>query len=123
MLAAVTSAGLLVMAATPLGAFWFGRVSALPPALVSMASFGLWLGFVMPALSALQSLYQGIIVHSRRTRAVTESMILYLLVLGAVLLAGMRLQWIGLDAGLASATLGAAAQVVWLWWRARRIMP
>ena len=87
-----------------------------------MATFGLWLAFIMPAVSALQSLYQGMIVHSRRTHAVTESMIVYLLVVGSVLLAGIRLQWIGLDAGLASMTLGGAAQVGWLWWRAQPLV-
>jgi len=122
-LAAVTSLLLLVTAASPIGHVWFARISALPPPLVRLASAGMWFAFLLPALSALQSLYQGVIVHSQRTRAVTESMVVYLLAVVLALLAGVvRAQWTGLYVGLAAGTLGSAAQVAWLWWRARGTM-
>ena len=122
-LAAATTLMLVVTAASPLGRLWFGRVSALPPGLVLIASAGLWYALLLPALSALQSLYQGVIVHSHRTRAVTESMVIYLAVVGATLLAGvLHARWTALYVGLASGTLGAGAQVAWLWWRARGTM-
>src|SRR5437773_1175501 len=100
-LAAVTSLLLLVTAASPIGHVWFARISALPPPLVRLASAGMWFAFLLPALSALQSLYQGVIVHSQRTRAVTESMVVYLLAVVLALLAGVvRAQWTGLYVGL-----------------------
>jgi hypothetical protein len=75
---------------------------------------------LLPGLNALQSLRQGVIVHSRATRAVTESVVLYLGATAAVLALGIVLRrppglWV---AGVAS-TAGAAAQVAWLWWRSR----
>src|SRR6185369_8613336 len=78
LLAIVVSVVLLVVAATPLGLVWFARVSALPATLVAMATTGLWLAAPMPALTAFQSLYQGTVVHRRRTRAITESVTVYL---------------------------------------------
>jgi hypothetical protein len=61
-----------------------------------------------------------VIVHSHRTRSVTESMAIYLLVVTGVLLAGVATQrWTGLYVGLAAMSAGLLAQVAWLAWRAR----
>ncbi len=114
-LAATTSALLLAVAATPLGHVWFGTVSALPATLVVLASIGLWFAVPLPGLSALMSLYQGAIVHGRRTRGITESMVVYLATVFAVLLLGVVSQrWIGLYVGIAASTLGNVTQVAWL---------
>jgi hypothetical protein len=115
---AVTSL-LLVTAATPLDAVWFGRVSALPGPLAALAMAGLWIAAPMPALSAFQSLYQGAAVHSRRTRAVTESMVASLAVTAAVLGIGIAAGATGLHAAIAAMTLGNAAQVIVLQARTR----
>ena len=58
---------LLLVVATPLSAFWFGRVSALSPALTGLAVAGLWIALPMPVLSTIQSWFQGSLLHSRRT--------------------------------------------------------
>ena len=119
-LAAVMTGTLLVTAATPLGALWFGRVSALPPALVALGGIGLWISWLQPGLSVFQSWYQGAIVHSRHTRGVTESVLVYLVTTGALLFAGIAFGRItGLHVALAALVAGGAAQVVWLWLRAR----
>jgi hypothetical protein len=119
-LAAVVSMMLLGAAATPLGAFWFSRVAALPPELAAMGTTGLWLSCLLPGISALQSLYQGSLVHAHRTRGVTESVLVFLGVTAGLLAAGMA--WggtAGLHVALAAMVLGNAAQVAWLWARAR----
>ena len=82
---ALTSVSLLTIAATPLATFWFGRVSALSPRLVALARIGLWIALPLPGLNAFQSWYQGTIVHSRRTRAITEAVAIFLLTDGAIL--------------------------------------
>jgi hypothetical protein len=122
LLAACSSTVLLVTAATPLGGFWFGRVSALPPHLVALARGALWLAFVLPGLSALQSLYQGVIVYGRRTRAVTESVAAYLAVSAVVLAAGVAAARApGIHVAALALATGTAAQVAWLAWRARAL--
>ena len=122
-LAAVTTAALLLVAATPIGALWLGRVSALPPNLVALGSVGLWVCLLLPALSVFQSWFQGVIVHSRLTRGVTESVLLLLVTMAAVLGLGIRTgRFAGLHVALAAMVAGNAAQVIWLWWRARGVI-
>jgi Na+-driven multidrug efflux pump len=123
-LALGTSAALGLMAITPLGSLWFGRVSALEPGLVALALPGLWIAFLLPAVTAFQSLHQGMLVHAHRTRGVTEAIVLYLLTVIVVLAIGGRVPGLpGLYAGLAATTAGNAVQMLWLWRRARALAP
>jgi hypothetical protein len=116
-----TTSILLLVAATPIGALWFRGVSALPPPLERLASAGMWIAFALPAMTAFQSWYQGVIVHSRRTRGVTESMALSLGTTLLVLGVGVALQrWTGLFVALAAMVAGNAVQALWLRVRARR---
>jgi len=114
---------LLVMTATPLSAFWFGQVAALPPALVLLAQQTLWLGLPLPGLRIWQSWYQGTLTYARRTRSITESMVILLLTSGAILWTGVTWNRVtGVYVGQIAFTGGMAAQVIWLGWRSRRVM-
>ncbi|MCL4507196.1 MAG: hypothetical protein M1434_14950 [Chloroflexi bacterium] len=120
---AVTTGLLLVMAATPLSMLWFSQVAALPPALADLARAGLWMALPMPAMSALQSWFQGAILHSRRTRGITESVLVYMLAVGGLLLGGVALaQFTGLYVGLLAFASGIVLQTVWLFVRSRPAM-
>ncbi len=123
LLAAGSSGVLLACALTPVGERWFAGVSALPPALVPLAVVGLrWLALT-PAVAALQSLWQGALVHSRRTRGVTESVLVLIGVTAAVLGAGVASQRApGVWYAAAAMLLGGAAQDAWLAWRARPVI-
>jgi hypothetical protein len=122
-LAGAMSLALLVTAATPLARLWFSGVSALPGGLTDLACIALWLSFLIPGLNVLQSWYQGIIVHSRKTRRVTEAVALYLVVSGALLVAGIVSGSVtGLYVALVAMVVGMLAQVLWLWRGARREM-
>jgi hypothetical protein len=119
-LAVTTTATLLLVAATPLGPLWFEGVSALPPGLAALARTGLWIAVLFPALSVYQSWYQGAIVHSRRTRGVTESMVLYLLTTAVLLAAGIAFRRVsGLHVAILAMVAGNAVQVAWLAVRGR----
>ena len=119
-LAVSVTAFLLLFVMTPLSEVWFGRISALPPHLAELARTGLWLTLPIPALTALQSWYQGSIVNSRRTRGITEAVVIYLVVNITLLWAGVVWgQVIGLYVGLAAFTISSAAQTAWLGWRSR----
>jgi progressive ankylosis protein len=120
MLATSTTALLLLFVVTPLAGIWFGRISALPPHLAELARTGLWLTLPIPALTALQSWCQGSIVNSRRTRGITEAVVIYLF--ANITLLWMGVAWgqaIGLYVGLAAFAISTAAQTAWLWWRSR----
>ena len=71
---------LLLFVLTPLSAFWFGTISALGVDLTNLAVSGLWLALPLPALTTLQSWYQGGIMFGRKTRGITELVVLFLLI-------------------------------------------
>jgi hypothetical protein len=109
-----------ILAATPLSSAYFAEVSALPAGLQALAGRALWLLVPLPAITALQSLYQGALVHHRRTRAVTESVLVFLFVSVLVQGTGVALQrWTGLYVALAALVAANAAQLGWLWFRGR----
>jgi hypothetical protein len=116
----VTTGAWLLIMATPLSKFWFQTVSALPTNLATLAQIGIWITLPMPALAVLQSWYQGAILHSQKTKGITEAVMIYIffniftLVLGVV--------WgkvIGLYIGLASFVLSTFIQTFWLWVRGK----
>jgi hypothetical protein len=122
-IAGTTSALLLLVAATPLAGLWLGRVSALPPPLVALGAGAAWIAVTVPGLTAIQSLYQGALVHAHATRAVSESVAWLLAVTLLVLVAGVA--WggaPGLPVALVAMATGQLAQVVWLRFRARGVV-
>ena len=69
----------------------------------------------LPWLSTFQSWYQGTVVHARRTRAITESMVVYIVVIGAVLWAGVATQrYAGLPVVMLATVLANLAQMMYL---------
>ncbi len=120
MLATVATGVLVCFAVTPLSRFWFERLSALEPALAALAMSALWIGLPMPALAVVQSWFQGIILNSRHTRIITESMGLYLAILLAILFGGVV--WggaPGLYVAMTGLTVSSVLQVGWLAVRSR----
>lgn len=114
------SALFLLLCATPLIELWLGRVSALPEPLVQLGRTAAWIFLLMPAHGFIQSFYQGILVNARRTRAITEAIVVYLAATAAVLGIGIATQWAaGLYFGLAANLCGALCQLLWLRFRVR----
>jgi hypothetical protein len=115
-----TTTALLILVATPIATLWFRQVSALSIGLATLAHSATWLALPLPAQSALQSWYQGILVFSRRTRAITEAVVVFLAVTGLSLFLGI--QWAqadGIYVALGAFSLGGFAQLAWLWIRSR----
>jgi len=114
---------LLLVAATPLADLWFREVSGLSPELAAVSRSALLLAVLMPAYQAMQSWYQGALVHGRRTRGVTEAVALYLVVACAGL--GLGVAWgrfPGIQFALVVFTTGGILQTLWLAWRARAVL-
>ncbi len=114
-LASTTSALILALALSPLSRIWFGDVSALSPPLVALATTALMLAFLMPAMSVIQSWYQGAIVHSHRTRGITEAVVVFLVSITALLGAGIVFGRVsGIYVAITGVTLASIAQNLWL---------
>ena len=120
LLGLATSGLLVLMAVSPLGTLWFGRVSGLPPALAALGAGAFVFMIPQPFFAVWQSLFQGALLHSRRTRGVTESVVAMLLATLTVLAIGIVLQrGAGLFAVAAAFVVGNLAQTAWLWARGR----
>ena len=119
----VFSSLLLVVAVTPLAHIWFHDIVGLDDELARLGTSSLWLAAPVPLLSYLQSLYQGVLVNAHRTRPITESVIAYLIMTIAGLLAGvLHGGWIGLEVALITYTLANVVQATWLYLRARDLL-
>jgi hypothetical protein len=122
-LATLSSIALLIMAATPLSEWWFSQISALSPQLSQMAQITLWIALPLPLFSVLQSWYQGAILHGRVTRGVTEAVVIYLVLSGALYAAGVNWATVsGIYIGVAVMGISMGAQTFWLWYRSRPVL-
>ena len=103
------------VALSPLSRGFFGGVMGLEPQLAALASSGLLLALVWPALTVYQSLYQGVLVHSGQTQTITQSVLLSLLTSMLLLLAGAAYGKLpGLYVVTGAFIAGSAVQVMWL---------
>jgi hypothetical protein len=119
-LALIGTAALAIVTITPIGKFWFEGASGLSPTLTGMALVALWLGLLRPGFLVVLFGLQGALVHSRRTRPITEAIALSLTVSSLILWLGvLRDDIIGLYVGVAAFTIGVVVQVLWLWLRGR----
>ncbi len=113
-----TTVFLVVMILTPLADIWFSRISALSPDLSEMAVNGLWFALPLPALAALQSWYQGAILHSGRTGGIPEAVVVFLITIGVILWGGVIWgQTAGVYVGLLAFSSAMLTQTLWLWIR------
>ncbi len=110
----------ILFAATPLAQWWFFAVNDLPENLAVMASTAVWFALPVPVLRPLQSWYQGVLVHVRKTRGIIESVALFFVIAVTVLWAGVNYQLAsGLVVTISAFALGYLGQTMWLWLRAR----
>lgn len=120
-LATAATVGLLLIAATPLSRLWFGTVTGLSETLVDLARNGLWFALLLPGVATLQSWLRGIVLHSRRTRSISEATLAYFAILVGVLWIGIAWnRYGGVKVGLAAMTAGELAGAAWLFWRSRK---
>ncbi|MCE5209532.1 MAG: hypothetical protein LLG42_14635 [Chloroflexi bacterium] len=123
MLTAFLTIVVLVIFLTPISRLWFEQVTGLSGELSELARSSLVYVLAVPPLSVYQSWFQGSILYSRKTKSITESVILYLVVFVFVLIAGVI--WgkaTGLYVGAAAFGLANVAQTFWLFIRSRDIL-
>jgi hypothetical protein len=119
-IAVATTLGLALITATPLSRVWFGTISGLDGSLMDLARSSLWITILLPGLAATQSFLQGIIMHSRRTRSITEAVFVYLA--SSVVILGIGVVWGGASGAfiaVASIAVGELLRTAWFVWRSR----
>jgi hypothetical protein len=122
LLAVGTSGLLAVLALTPLGEMMFRGVYGLQPELAALAAAAILFAVPMPAYQALQSWFQGVLVHHRRTRGITEAVVLYVLTALAGLSTGVAWGgWTGILFAVCTFVTGGILQTAWLARRARSV--
>jgi hypothetical protein len=119
-LAAGTVALLALIAVSPLAEAWFVGWSHLESRFAELGQQALILAVLLPGLNFVQSFHQGALVHRRRTRAISEAVLVSLATTAAGLWICVEFVPIaGLPAAAAMLTLGNLAQTIWLAYRAR----
>jgi len=120
-LLSAASTGLLLIVLLPFASgLWFEGLVGLPPSLAILAHRSLWIALPLPAFSAMESWYQGLLVDSRKTRGITEAVALSLALICLVLVGAVMWGAItGIYAAMAAFTLGEALRTVWLHRRSR----
>ncbi len=113
----------LVIFLTPISRLWFEQVTGLSGELSELARGSLMYVLVVPPLSVYQSWFQGSILYSRKTRSITESVVIYLTVFLSMLIAGVMWGKVtGLYVGAAAFGLANIAQTIWLFVRSRGVL-
>lgn len=116
---AVATAVLALLALTPLGGLWFGQVSGMSVELTALAASAVLFAVLMPGYAVAQSYHQGVLVFEKRTRPITEAVVLYMLICSLCLVLGVAFltEIPGIYVALVSFTIAGLAQTGWLWWR------
>jgi hypothetical protein len=119
-LMAVQFSLMLVLSLTPLAYLWFWKVSGLPAEQARVASLAFLLLIPSSLISPLNSWFSGAILHSRRSRAVTEAMVFYLTAyILALWLGGRFVDVSGIYIAVTSSMLASLCQTAWLAFRSR----
>lgn len=122
-LVSLTTGLLLLITVSPLSTFWFKYISALPASLIPLAKTALWFSLLIPGANAFQSWYQGIILHSGKTRGIPEAVAIFLVVTIITYIIGIYLISLpGLYIGVLGFSLGMVSQTVWLKFRSRNAL-
>jgi hypothetical protein len=109
-----------ILSLTPLSYYLFWKVSGLPADLAHLASRAFVLLIPGSLISPLNSWFGGVILHSRRSRVITEGMIIYLLVyILGLWVGGSLLEVSGIYIVVSASMLASLSQTGWLAFRSK----
>lgn len=116
------SVPLLVLCTTPLIDIWFDRFIGLRPELAALGKSALWFAVLMPAVTAWACYFEGLLIHHKRSAAVTEAVVFFIVTLFASLFFAVKSQSMpGLNAAVCAMFIAGVAQTLWLWRRSHGI--
>ncbi len=112
----VASAGLGLVAFTPLATLWYGYVSGLSSELTMFALVPTQILTILPAFSVLLAFQRGLLVHARRNAPATWATLVELLGIIAILAIGIHgLDLVGAVAASVAILTARVAGTLWLW--------
>jgi hypothetical protein len=116
-----TSAGLGLVAFTPLASVWFGTVSGLTPELTAFALVPVRILVPIPALSVLLALERAVLIQDRKTHPITIATSIEVASIAALFVAfGWGLDLVGVTAAFSAFLGGRSASVLYLFRSASR---
>ena len=119
-IAGAATACLVVITIPAVSTAIFADLMGLAAPLPAMVHKSLYILLPMPAIAVAQSYFQGMILHGRRTRSITEAVLIFLGVVTVALIAGVLCGGaVGLYVALAAFTFGEFVRTCWLWVRSR----
>jgi hypothetical protein len=122
-LGAATTAGLALVAFTPLSEIYFVTISGLTPELADFALPPTRIIVLLPALSVLLSLQRAILVESRRTQHITVASALEVGTVAIVFIAlGWGLDFVGATAAFSAFFAGRIMSNLYLSWGCRGLV-
>jgi hypothetical protein len=114
-LALTTSVLLLVVTSTPAARIWLIEITSLPDSLYPLARAALWFSLVIPGATALQSWYQGNLLHSGKTNGIPEAVGVFLASTILLYIIGIITKIApGIYIGTLGFSVGMSLQVLWL---------
>jgi progressive ankylosis protein len=114
-LAVAGSAGLALVAFTPLASVWFETISGLPPELATIAVEPTRVLVLLPALSVLLSFQRAVLVQQRTTGPITTATAIEVAMIAALFpLFGWGIGLIGVTAAVSAFLVGRFASVLYL---------
>jgi Na+-driven multidrug efflux pump len=117
------SAGLFLVAYTPIADFWFGTLSGLSPELADFALTPARVGFPLPALTVLLAIQRAILVTSRRTRPITVATAIEVVSIGVTFVVlGWGLHVVGVTAAFVAFVVGRLGANGFLTIRCKQVM-
>lgn len=121
-LAAISIIFMLLLIFTPLLPFYLLNVQDADPVVAGIASLGISLMLLLPAMTTLVSWLRGLLISQRATATVNGGMFVNLGVTAAVLLTGLFLRYSGIGTAVVALNLAAAAELLFLLWRAQDVL-
>jgi hypothetical protein len=122
LVAGLAAAGIAILIVLlPISQLWFSVVANLNPSQVITARMTLALGIPLTLFSIYISYFQGIIVYLEKTGPVAEAVVVFIIILGIILVAGVVTDLFqGVYVATAAFSTAHLAQALWLKLRSRK---
>ncbi|MEX2355516.1 MAG: hypothetical protein WD535_00645 [Thermaerobacterales bacterium] len=118
---AISTSVAIVLAYTPVGPWVFTNVFGADPDLVAESRRAFQIVIFMPIFTSLRSLYQGLLIRSRRTLVLSMAMVLRLGLMAAIIYTAVNWAWIdGSRLGAVALIMGVLIESVFSGVRTRR---
>ena len=123
MLALLVAVGVALFTFSPLARLYLFGIQDMTAEVGTLAQNSLIYFLSFPALTVIGMWLRGVLINGRKTTAVNVAMVVNMTVTVIVLAIGLSGQWPGLPTAAVALTLAVLAEIIYLAWRAQRLVP